>query len=449
MIVHFDFVMLVASYQDLPALPFVLRHREVMSYDVVRARALAVFAGGNRSNGGLKVLQEVKPYLYMVLQQFFIAVMYVLAEATLKDGMNQYVLVVYRNIIAAVTIAPFAFCPVLQQNFFYMGAKLTSASFAAALENIIPAITYIMALVLRLEKLEIKQKFGQARVIGTVANVAGAILMIIYKGPNLKLPWYSGRKDVQYSSTEDSMAGGTGGSQWIEGTFSIIGSSTLWSAFLILQSNTLKSFPTELTLTALICLIGAVMSAVVALVLEDGSASPWIIGVVMNEKGPVFVGAFIPLCFFFTMALGSFFLSEKISLGMAIGSIIMVAGLYALLWGNSKDQLSQQNVRDPGEQELSFSTATLVDVELSPVAGFLLDVGLLPFARLLSDFCLILLPDIGPSPIAIFLPDTELPPIAGFLPNAGLPPIARFLSDAGLLPIAGLPTFVVSLLRSF
>ncbi|XP_020698656.1 WAT1-related protein At1g21890-like [Dendrobium catenatum] len=211
------------------------------------------------SNGGLKVLQEVKPYLYMVLQQFFIAVMYVLAEATLKDGMNQYVLVVYRNIIVPISLFDSYICqcrkqiprittvivlkiialafldPVLQQNFFYMGAKLTSASFAAALENIIPAITYIMALVLR-----------------------------------------------------------------------------------------------------------------------------YLQGVVMNEKGPVFVGAFIPLCFFFTMALGSFFLSEKISLGMAIGSIIMVAGLYALLWGNSKDQLSQQNVRDPGEQELSFSTATLV-----------------------------------------------------------------------------------------
>ncbi|KAH0435565.1 hypothetical protein IEQ34_026572 [Dendrobium chrysotoxum] len=336
------------------------------------------------SKGGLKVLQKVKPYLYMVLQQFFIALMYVLAEATLKDGMNQYVLVVYRNIIGAVTIAPFAFCPVLQQNLFYMGAKLTSASFASALENIIPAITYLMALVLRLEKLEIKQRFGQARVIGTVANVAGAILMIIYKGPILKLPWYSWRKYDQYISTEDSMGGGTGGSQWIEGTISIIGSSTLWSAFLILQSNTLKSFPTELTLTALICLIGAVMSAVVALVLEDGSASPWIIGwddrlfvaiysgitctglsyylqgAVMNEKGPVFVGAFIPLSFFLTMALGTFFLSEKISLGMAIGSIIMVAGLYALLWGNSKDQLSQQNVRDAGEQELSLSTGTLV-----------------------------------------------------------------------------------------
>ncbi|XP_020698657.1 WAT1-related protein At4g08290-like [Dendrobium catenatum] len=360
------------------------------------------------SNGGLNVLQEVKPYVYLVMQQFFIAVMYVLAEATLKDGMNQYVLVVYRNIIAAVTIAPFAFWferkqrpritmviflkiialafldPVLQQNFFYMGAKLTSASFAAALENIIPAITYLMALVLRLEKLEIKQRFGQASVIGTVANIAGAILMIIYKGPNLKLPWYSWRKDVQYSSTEDSMAGGAGVSQWIEGTFSIIGSSTLWSAFIILQSNTLKSFPTELTLTALICLVGAVMSAVVALVLEDGSASPWIIGwdrrlflaiysgitctglsyyfqgVVMNEKGPVFVGAFSPLCFFFTLALGSFFLSEKISLGMAIGSIIMVAGLYALLWGTSKDPLSQQNERVEGEQELSLSTATLV-----------------------------------------------------------------------------------------
>ncbi|XP_020582854.1 WAT1-related protein At4g08300-like [Phalaenopsis equestris] len=59
------------------------------------------------------------------------------------------------------------------------------------------------------------------------------------------------------------------------------------------------------------------------------------------------------------MALGPMFLSEKISLGMIVGVIIMVAGLYAILWANSKDQVSSKTVRDAGEQELPVNASTL------------------------------------------------------------------------------------------
>jgi len=41
------------------------------------------------------------------------------------------------------------FRPVLDQNFYYVGANSTSAGFAAALFNMLPAITFLMALVLR------------------------------------------------------------------------------------------------------------------------------------------------------------------------------------------------------------------------------------------------------------------------------------------------------------
>ncbi|XP_020582869.1 WAT1-related protein At4g08290-like [Phalaenopsis equestris] len=246
------------------------------------------------SNKSLKVLPKVKPYFYMVLQQFLLAVMYVLAEATLKNGMSQFVLVVYRNIVGALFIAPFAFCkrrpritvaiflkivalaildPVLQQNSFYVGAKMTSASFASALENIIPAITYLMVLALRMEKLEIKRRFCQAKVIGTIANVAGAVLMIVYQGPNLPFPWNFNRGGDQNNITEAE-----GSSNWLQGTFFIIASNTSWSLFLILLSNTLESFPAELSLTVLICSMGAVMSAVVALVVQLGDLRPWVVG---------------------------------------------------------------------------------------------------------------------------------------------------------------------------
>lgn len=50
----------------------------------------------------------MKPYLFMVFLQVGYAGMYIISVASLKRGMSHYVLVVYRNAVAAAVIAPFA-----------------------------------------------------------------------------------------------------------------------------------------------------------------------------------------------------------------------------------------------------------------------------------------------------------------------------------------------------
>ena len=55
-----------------------------------------------------EVMRKVKPYVAMIFLQFGYSGMYIIAVATLKRGMNHYVLVVYRNAIAAAVMAPFA-----------------------------------------------------------------------------------------------------------------------------------------------------------------------------------------------------------------------------------------------------------------------------------------------------------------------------------------------------
>ena len=39
--------------------------------------------------------------------------------------------------------------PVIDQNLYFMGMKATTATFAAAMGNVLPAITFIMACILR------------------------------------------------------------------------------------------------------------------------------------------------------------------------------------------------------------------------------------------------------------------------------------------------------------
>ncbi|XP_042440177.1 WAT1-related protein At1g21890-like [Zingiber officinale] len=333
--------------------------------------------------GFVEVITTLKPYAFMVLLQFGYSGMFVISVASIKSGMNHFVLVVYRNVIAAIVIAPFALYferkvrpkmtlttvikiaalallePVLDQNLYYMGANLTSASFASALYNMIPAMTFIMAIILRVEKLTIKSRRSQAKIAGSVVTVIGALLMILYKGPVVEFFWSKGRSYHGASSSQSS--------NWLTGTLFLLASCVCWSGFYVLQSNTLESYSAELSLATLICLMGAMMSSVVTLAVEGANAKPWSIGwdmrlatavysgvicsgityyvqgIVMKERGPVFVTAFNPICMIITAILGSIILAEQITLGSVIGAVIIVIGLYALIWGKSKDQASQSS----------------------------------------------------------------------------------------------------------
>ncbi|XP_029121439.2 WAT1-related protein At1g21890 isoform X2 [Elaeis guineensis] len=333
------------------------------------------------------VWSRVKPYLAMVFLQFGFAGMYVISVATLKQGMSHYVLVVYRNAIATAVVAPFALWfekkarpkmtlsnflkimalallePVLDQNFYYMGAKNTNASFASALYNVLPAMTFVNAVILRMEKIDIKKRHSQAKIAGTLVTLVGALLMILYKGQVVEFIWTKGRNHY------NNNAGSQDDSHWLEGVFMLLFSCFCWSAFFLLQSHTLKSYPAELSLTTWICFMGAVQSGAVALVMEH-EAKPWLIGFdlrlltaaysgimcsgityyiqgkVMKERGPVFVTAFNPLCMIIVTIMGSIILAEEITLGRVVGATIIVIGLYSLIWGKSKDHLTQSSDDD-------------------------------------------------------------------------------------------------------
>uniref|UniRef100_A0A0D9WN52 WAT1-related protein n=1 Tax=Leersia perrieri TaxID=77586 RepID=A0A0D9WN52_9ORYZ len=331
-----------------------------------------------------RVMSDAKPYMAMVMLQFGFAGMYIVSVASLKRGMNHFVLVVYRNLVAAVLMAPFALIiergvrpkmtiriflkimglailePVLDQNMYYMGAKLTSAGFASALVNILPAVTFLLAILLRMERIKIRSLHSQAKIAGTVFTVAGAVLMILYHGPVVQFPWSSSRHQAA-AAGDAAAAAASSASSWLNGVVMLIGSCVCWSGFFVLQSNTLQSYPAELSLTALICVLGSAMSGAVALVAERRDMSAWVIGfdtrlftvvysgivcsgvayyvqgLVTRARGPVFVTAFQPLCMIITAVLGSTILKEEITLGSVIGAVIIVVGLYALIWGKGGD----------------------------------------------------------------------------------------------------------------
>ncbi|XP_068641290.1 WAT1-related protein At2g39510-like [Aristolochia californica] len=324
-------------------------------------------------------MQRTKPYLAVIWLQFGYAGMNIIATIALNQGMSHYVLVVYRHVIAMAVMAPFAIVferkvrprmslstffkilglgllePVMDQNLYYAGLKYTSASFTSALCNVLPALTFLLACIFRLEKVNLKKAHGVAKVVGTLVTVAGAMIMTLIKGPALDL--MGSKRKVHVGAQPGELVK----KEWVKGSLMLTAGCFCWACFMILQAFTLRSYPAELSLTALVCLAGTIEGAVVGLVMERGDKKVWSIrwdaklltvvyagivcsgiayyvqGVVMKTRGPVFISAFSPLSMILVAVLGSFILSEQIFLGSVIGAIIIVIGLYTVVWGKSKD----------------------------------------------------------------------------------------------------------------
>ncbi|KAE9603917.1 putative EamA domain-containing protein [Lupinus albus] len=243
--------------------------------------------------------------------------------------------------------------PVLDQNLYNMGMKMTSTTFASATINVLPAITFVMALIFRLETVNMKKFHSVAKLIGTAVTVSGAMVMTLYKGPAFRIIKGGGAisHHASVTATEPS------GQHQVLGTLELIASLCGWAGFFILQSFTLKKYPAELSLTAWICVMGIIEGSIASFIFER-DLSVWVIGwdsrllacvysvrcgvfwngiLCTRERGPVFVTSFSPLCMIITAALGSLVLAEMIHLGSIFGAILIVLGLYTVVWGKSKD----------------------------------------------------------------------------------------------------------------
>ncbi|XVF00166.1 hypothetical protein REPUB_Repub03eG0261800 [Reevesia pubescens] len=337
-------------------------------------------------------LESSKPYFAMISLQFGYAGMNIITKVSLNRGMSHYVLVVYRHAFATAVIAPFALLferrgqpkitfpvfmqifilallgPVIDQNFYYAGLKYTSPTFSCAMSNMLPAMTFIMAVMCRMEKIDIKKVRCQAKIVGTMVTVAGAMLMTLYKGPIVELFWSKNFHPKQSNATDTT---GTSDKDWVKGSILLIIATFAWASLFVLQAKALKTYKNhQLSLTSLVCFVGTLQAIAVTFVMEHkasvwqigwdmnllaaayagivtSSISYYVQGMVIKIRGPVFATAFSPLMMIIVAIMGSFILAEKIFLGGVIGSVLIVMGLYSVLWGKHKENKEKEEIPEP------------------------------------------------------------------------------------------------------
>ncbi|KAE8684495.1 putative Cation transport protein chaC [Hibiscus syriacus] len=110
----------------------------------------------------------------------------------------------------------------------------------------------LSALLIELERVNIKKERSIAKIIGTVIMVPGAVIMTLYKGPAINFIKLQGGS--HHTATNEAEA-----KHWVAGTLMLLARCR--------DTFTHHTFP-ELSLTALICFIGTIGGAAVSFAME-------------------------------------------------------------------------------------------------------------------------------------------------------------------------------------
>ncbi len=157
------------------------------------------------------------------------------------------------------------------QGFYLLGLDNTSPTFASAIQNSVPAITFAMAAALRIERVRLDRRDGVAKVLGTLACVAGASVITLYKGPTIFGP----KLQLQAVAEVPLRAAIAGeGKNWTLGCVYLIGHCLSWSGWLVLQKPVLKKYPARLSVTSYTCFFGVIQFLIIAAFMER-DADAW------------------------------------------------------------------------------------------------------------------------------------------------------------------------------
>ncbi|KAL4653537.1 hypothetical protein ACB092_01G310900 [Castanea dentata] len=322
--------------------------------------------------------KDVLPFTAMVTMECINVGLNTLFKAATLQGMSYHVFVVYAYAIAALVLFPAPFfsrrsrvLPPLNfsimskvvllgiigsssQIMGYTGINYSSPTLASAISNLVPAFTFILAIIFRMEKVVLRSTSSQAKILGTIVSISGAFVVTLYKGPPIVI--------AQTSSVSLNQPLNSVKSNWVIGGLLLTAEYILVPLWYIVQAQIMKEYPNELTVIFFYNLTVSIIAAVVGLITEK-NPNAWrlrpnialvsvvcsgIFGSFINNtvhawalrvKGPLFVSMFKPLSIAIAVAMGVMFLSDTLHLGSLVGATIISFGFYTVMWGKAKEEI--------------------------------------------------------------------------------------------------------------
>nr|GMD45241.1 WAT1-related protein At5g40240-like [Ipomoea batatas] len=320
--------------------------------------------------------KEVLPFVAMIVEACMLNAKATISKAALNSGLSSLIFVVYYNSLGSLLLLPgFIFqrhrrdalaltLSMLRRCFILgvlgtctvilgtLGLNYSSPTLFAGISNLMPGFTFVLAMIFRMEKFEVKRRTWQAKSVGTIVSIIGASVMTLYQGPTILGSSSSSTSDLpqQYSLlSQDS-------SRWVVGGVMIVASYVVASGWYILKTAILKDYPEQITIVFFSTLFSSIQCAIVTLLLERKLdawklqpgigmiaivASAVLEPVCVNNiaafclvmKGPLYVAMFKPLGVVIAAIMNLIFLAEALHLGSIVGSIIISVGFYVVMWG--------------------------------------------------------------------------------------------------------------------
>ncbi|KAJ9190565.1 hypothetical protein P3X46_001752 [Hevea brasiliensis] len=216
----------------------------------------------------------------------------------------------------------------------FAGLQYTSSAFTSAMLNLVPAMTFIVAIFSRIDKLEIAKLISRAKIGGTRVAFGGATVMTLYKGITLislhGLHAHHSAKSKSFSHRN-----------FVKGFLILVDQCLSMAVF----ARTIKKYPSPMKLTTLTGVSGTIVATIVAAI-TDHKVSSWRLSWDMTfvaplyNKGSVFMTSFRPVTTVFAAIMGLFILGEVV-----LGATMIILGLYAILWG--KEVEKKKKLVDP------------------------------------------------------------------------------------------------------
>ncbi|WJX46658.1 hypothetical protein P8452_33436 [Trifolium repens] len=355
-------------------------------------------------------LKGAIPVVLMVLSQVGYAAVNIIYKLAINDGMSMRVAAAYRLSFAAAFTIPLAlifdrkkrpkltwkvlymtflcglFGGSLLLNLYGVGLTLTSATFMLSMLNLVPGVTFIMAISFGLEKLNWGLAEGKAKIIGTLISISGAMLMIFYKGVEIDI-WKSNINLMHQRHNQNGLMEPLHAdfSNKLLGIPCAIGSCCSFSLWLIIQTKLNEEYPCHHSSSALMSTMGAIQAIVLALCV-DREWAQWKLGYdirlltivysgivgsgivivaiawCIKMRGPIFASIFNPLQLLLVAISAYLLLNEKLYLGSVFGAVLIVCGIYAVLWSKSKEMKKKTKLLS---LEIDIKSEAVVEIVMS------------------------------------------------------------------------------------
>ncbi|KAK2663812.1 hypothetical protein Ddye_002386 [Dipteronia dyeriana] len=350
------------------------------------------------------------PFAAMVVAEVVDVGLTTLSKAAMSKGMSHFVFVVYSNALASFILLPFSFfinrrkrppltisilCKffllslvgiTVMQNCVFTGVNYSSPTLGSAMANLVPAFTFLLAVIFRMEKLDLRSLRSQIKVIGTLVSILGALIVTLYKGP----PIGGAAEPVQPilqppSSSLTNFLVTT--NNWVIGGILFVTAGLSLSILNVSQAAILKGYPSEITMVSFYSFFGAIQCAILTLIAER-KPNAWklrpgieLISVIysavfgnvvtysvlawcIRRKGPVFVAMFKPLGISIAAFLGVIFLGDTLHVGSIIGAIVIIVGFYGVIWAQSKEE-EEGTVHTDDSPRLSTQRTPLLESHIN------------------------------------------------------------------------------------